>query len=112
MHAKQSFVVGVFVVDHAELVRLAVPRRVYTQSHMDYVIEAVVELHSRRDELKGLRIVAGEDNPLRHFTAPFEEISLKAIEAMNLPLPLAQATRRSSSHHSPSPNRLGGPEAA
>lgn len=95
-----------------ELVRLAFPRRVYTQSHMDYVIEAVVELHSRRDELKGLRIVAGEDNPLRHFTAPFEEIPLKAIEAMNLPLPLAQVTRRSSSHHSPSPNRMGGPEAA
>ena len=95
-----------------ELVRLAFPRRVYTQSHMDYVVEAVVELYSRRDELKGLRIVAEEDNPLRHFTASFEEISIKAIEAMNLPLPLAQVARRSSSHHSPSPNRMGGPEAA
>ncbi len=57
----------------AELVRLAIPRRVYTQSHIDYVIEAIVELHQRRDGLRGLRIV--EEPPmLRHFTAKFEEI--------------------------------------
>jgi tyrosine phenol-lyase len=56
-----------------ELVRLAVPRRVYTQSHIDYVVEAVAEVFQRRDTLRGLRIV-GESRALRHFTAKFEEI--------------------------------------
>jgi tryptophanase len=56
-----------------ELVRLAIPRRVYTQSHIDYVVEAVVEVCRKREALRGLRIV---DAPpaLRHFTAKFEEI--------------------------------------
>jgi tryptophanase len=53
-----------------ELVRLAIPRRVYTQSHIDYVIEAVLELHARRDQLRGLRITE-EPPALRHFTAKF-----------------------------------------
>ena len=51
-----------------ELVRLAVPRRVYTQSHIDYVVEGILEVWRRRESLGGLRIV--EQAPwLRHFTA-------------------------------------------
>jgi tryptophanase len=53
-----------------ELVRLAIPRRVYTQSHIDYVVEAVVELFRRRDALRPFRIV--EQAPfLRHFSARY-----------------------------------------
>jgi tryptophanase len=56
-----------------ELVRLAVPRRVYTQSHIDYVVEAVTEIYARRGEVRGLRIV--EAPPvLRHFSAKFAEV--------------------------------------
>ncbi len=54
-----------------ELVRLAIPRRTYTQSHMDYVIEVILDVVKRADTLRGLRIV--EEAPwLRHFTARFE----------------------------------------
>ncbi len=56
-----------------ELVRLAVPRRVYTQSHIDYVVEAVVEVYRMRETLRGLRIVEAPP-ALRHFTAKFEEV--------------------------------------
>jgi len=56
-----------------ELVRLAIPRRVYTQSHIDYVIEAAVEVFQRRDQIRGLRITE-EPEALRHFTAKFEEV--------------------------------------
>jgi tryptophanase len=56
-----------------ELVRLAIPRRVYTQSHIDYLVEASAELFEQRNSLRGFRIT--NDPPyLRHFTAEFEEL--------------------------------------
>jgi tryptophanase len=56
-----------------ELVRLAIPRRVYTQSHIDYVVEAVVEVFRQAAQIRGLRIVE-EPPALRHFTAKFAEV--------------------------------------
>jgi tyrosine phenol-lyase len=53
-----------------ELVRLAIPRRAYTQSHMDYVLEAVGEVFDARASLRGLRIT-DQAPQLRHFTAKF-----------------------------------------
>jgi tryptophanase len=54
-----------------ELLRLAIPRRVYTQSHMDYVLEAIGLVWERRREVRGMRI-AKAPKFLRHFTAEFE----------------------------------------
>ena len=54
-----------------ELVRLAIPRRVYTQSHIDYVIEVMEHVYARRDSIRGLDMV-WQSPPLRHFTARFE----------------------------------------
>jgi len=56
-----------------DLVRLAIPRRTYTQSHIDYVIEVCGAVAARRKELRGYRIVE-EPAALRHFTARFEPL--------------------------------------
>jgi tryptophanase len=64
---------GKLIPARMELVRLAIPRRVYTQSHIDYVVESVIEVFERRSSLKGYRIV--EEPPvLRHFTAKFAPV--------------------------------------
>lgn len=57
-----------------ELVRLAIPRRVYTQSHIDYCVEVVTNVYKNRDALRGLRLTY-EAEYLRHFTARLEIIS-------------------------------------
>jgi len=57
----------------SELVRLAFPRRVYTQSHVDYLAEVIIETCSRAADLPGYRIVS-ESPVLRHFTASLEPI--------------------------------------
>lgn len=62
-----------FVPASMELVRLAFPRRVYTQSHFDYIIEGMGEIVARRNELRGLKLVY-EPPFLRHFTARFEPL--------------------------------------
>jgi tryptophanase len=56
-----------------ELLRLAIPRRVYTQSHIDYVVEAILEVNGRKDQIRGLEIV---EQPafLRHFSARFRQV--------------------------------------
>ena len=61
--------------EHAqyELVRLAIPRRVYTQSHVDYVVEAILEVNAHKETLRGYRIVS-EPKFLRHFSARFEPL--------------------------------------
>ena len=66
--------------EHAtmDLVRLAIPRRVYTQSHVDYVIEVILEVWKRRENIRGLEL-AYQAPFLRHFTARFRR--LEAWEA-------------------------------
>lgn len=64
---------GVEIPAAMELVRLAIPRRVYTQSHMDYVVEIILEVNARKDSIRGCRIT--RQTPfLRHFTARFEPL--------------------------------------
>ena len=57
-----------------ELVRLAIPRRVYTQSHIDYVIEVIINVFKNKDKLRGMQFTY-EPEVLRHFTAQFEYVS-------------------------------------
>ena len=61
---------GTFRPSTMELVRLAIPRRVYTQAHFDYVLEGIADVAKRRETLRGVRI-AFEPPFLRHFTARF-----------------------------------------
>ncbi|HEX8985203.1 MAG TPA: tryptophanase [Bryobacteraceae bacterium] len=56
-----------------ELLRLAIPRRVYTQSHIDYVVEAILEVNERKERIRGLEIVS-QPQFLRHFSARFRPV--------------------------------------
>ena len=73
MFGRQDATTGAWQWPALDLVRLAIPRRVYTQSHMDYVIEGIDELHRKRKTIRGLRFV---ERPavLPHFTATFEMV--------------------------------------
>jgi tryptophanase len=73
MHAGKHTETGEEVPASMELVRLAIPHRAYTQSHIDYVIEAILQVYERRAEIRGYRIVR-QPKFLRHFTAAFEPI--------------------------------------
>ena len=56
-----------------DLVRLAIPRRVYTQSHVDYVVEVILEVWKKREHIQGLKLTY-EAPFLRHFTARMEPV--------------------------------------
>ncbi len=62
---------GVEILPDLDLVRLAVPRRVYTNSHLEYVADVLVRIHHRPETVRGIRI-ARQAPVLRHFTAAFE----------------------------------------
>lgn len=68
-----SLMAGPHQTPEHELVRLAIPRRAYTQSHMDYVAECCAELYKARASLRGLSITQAPE-VLRHFTARFAEV--------------------------------------
>jgi len=73
MFAHPSPETGVMVYPRLELVRLAIPRRVYTQTQMDYVVETMKKIYERRDLVKGYKITYAP-KLLRHFTARFESL--------------------------------------
>jgi tyrosine phenol-lyase len=74
MFGKYDPASGALISPPMELVRLAIPRRVYTQSHMDYVVEVAETVYQNRSILKGFKII--EEAPtLRHFTAKFKRLT-------------------------------------
>ncbi len=73
MFAKKDEETGEVKYPDLELVRLAIPRRVYTNMQMNYVAESLIDLHKNREKIKGLKITY-EAPVLRHFTARFEII--------------------------------------
>lgn len=64
-----------------ELVRLAIPRRVYTQSHIDYVVEVILSVWEKRAQIKGMRLTY-EAPFLRHFTAHMEPLAEAAVDVL------------------------------
>ena len=75
MFGKTEAQTGRAIYPELELVRLAIPRRVYTTAQISYVAESIVDLYRRRDTLGGLTLTY-EAPVLRHFTARFEEIAV------------------------------------
>ncbi len=73
MFGKTDPSTGKMIPAPLELVRLAIPRRVYTQSHVDYSAEVINEVYASRSELKGLRMTYAAPY-LRHFTARFQPL--------------------------------------
>jgi len=89
MHAEKDPHTGAEKPAAVELVRLAIPHRVYTQSHIDYVIEAILAVNQRRKSIPGYRI-SSQPKFLRHFTARFEPIlNSQAIPESTVEMQLA-----------------------
>jgi tyrosine phenol-lyase len=77
----RSVEIGTLMFGHAatmDLVRLAIPRRVYTQSHIDYVVEVILEVWKKREQIHGLKL-SYEAPFLRHFTARLEPVEQPAV---------------------------------
>ena len=73
MFARTDPVTGEVAHPALELVRLAIPRRMYTQAHMDFVVQTLAHIAERKDSLRGYRITYAPEL-LRHFTARFEPL--------------------------------------
>ncbi len=74
MFARRDEKTGQEIYPKLELVRLAIPRRVYTQEHFDHVVETLKAIRERRAEVRGVKLLQGE-GPLRHFIARFALLS-------------------------------------
>jgi tryptophanase len=74
-----------------ELIRLAIPRRVFTNSHLDYVADVLEHIRDHRDELRGFRMTF-KPKVLRHFTCDFEELPPRTTVAASAPLQEALAS--------------------
>lgn len=68
-----KMVEGKWVYPKLEMTRLALPRRVYTKEHLDYVIEVVAKVYDKRHEIKGFKLIY-EAPGLRHFTFRMEPL--------------------------------------
>jgi tyrosine phenol-lyase len=73
MHAEQHSETSEEIPSGMDLLRLAIPHRVYTQSHIDYVVEAILQMFERRETIRGYQIIS-QPKFLRHFTAQFEPL--------------------------------------
>lgn len=78
MFGKNDPATGRTIHPELEMVRLAIPRRVYTNMQITYVAESIVELYRRREMIHGLRLTY-EAPALRHFTAQFEELQDRSL---------------------------------
>jgi tyrosine phenol-lyase len=73
MFGKKDAATGRVIYPELELVRLAIPRRVYTNMQITYVAESIIELYRQKNSIRGLKMIY-EAPVLRHFTARFEEL--------------------------------------
>ncbi len=72
MFATKDPKTGKIVYPPMDLVRLALPRRMYTKAHLEYVSDSIIEIHKNRQQYCGLRILDSEESSLRHFFARLE----------------------------------------
>src|SRR5262249_13138571 len=76
---KEDPATGAITFPRMELLRLAIPRRVYTDSHLQVVAAALIRLHQRRDSSRGMRRVSAPPM-LKHFTAVLEPLPPRDVE--------------------------------